>query len=209
MTDKNYVNNKIIDRLSKDSNFSKNEKNLIELKDCLNNLHNVDIMSKPGTTFDESVLGWITFCNIVLDLVLANESITVDNIKKRFKPTVTNEGVKKLEDIIDDSILNRSMPDLAYLLSISEETNIAESVNPELLTEEGMRSLNFINSDETSLDAKEISMALNKPIVFIKNKKDTIYSPFTNSTNVFKIDENNYLDLESGEEFIVHVNDHH
>lgn len=212
MTDKNYVISKIIDRMSGYSAFKENlDKNTKDLKLALDKLDNVDIMAVPGDTFDDSIIGWISFCKLVEEVLSNNEDITVDNIKSKFikKPVkVKDMSALRLEEVVDPALLEPKIIDIDYLLSISEETDIADSMDPSKLTLEGLKSRGLIDQNITYLSAEEVNENINfveKNIVMIKDKHDTIFSPFTNSTNVFKIDETTYMDLDTGEEFKVFV----
>lgn len=212
MADKNYVMNKIIDRMGGCSAFRENlEKNTNDLKAALNKLDNVDIMAVPGDTFDESVIGWISFCKLVEEALSNNEEITVDNIKSKFtkKPVkVKDVSSLKLDEIVDPALLEPKVVDIDYLLSISEEANIADSMDPSKLTLEGLKSRGLVDQNITYLSAEDVNENINfveKNIVMLKTKFDKIFSPFTNSTNIFKIDETTYMDLDTGEEFKVFV----
>ncbi len=212
MADKNYVVNKIIDRMGTYSAFKENlEKNTKDLKSVLDSINNVDIMATPGDTFDDSVIGWISFCKLVEEVLNNNETITVDNIKSKFtkKPTKAKDmSVLKLVDVVDPALLEPKILDIDYLLSISEETDILDSMDPSKLTLEGLKSRGLVDQDITYLSAEDvhdnIDFAKNN-IVMLKTKFDTIISPFTGSTNVFKVDETTYMDLDTGEEFKVFV----
>lgn len=194
-----YIVDKIVQKLQI-SGFDVNK--IQQTKDLLNKIK-FDLVPINHDLLENSVVGWLTLCKLVQQLVSENKEINYDNFKEVFEFNVQNESrvQKKLkrEETIYKFVENKE-PDLEYLLSIADKDIIISDDFD--LTEEGLREAQMIKSDETSLEGNEITVANTKEVVYIR-QGEQIISPFTNSEIVYQIDSNTYMDLETGQEFIV------
>lgn len=200
----NYVNEKIINRLGCIGEDKENVSNL------LNEFKNIDLTPSYGDNFDSSVIGWIKASKMIASLLEKKLPLTKENFINEWAPTVQPPAISRGEAIVDDEILNRPPPSLDFLLSISTVDDIAKDFDYSSLTEEGLRNAGFVDKDDTTLDATELVCREDFKTVTvqydatssIRNELE-IVSPYSGTTDVYKIDSNTYMDLETDKIFKV------
>lgn len=200
---KQYLVERILSKL-KNYDFYDNqlENKIIEV---LNNLNNVDFVASSAETFEDSTIGWLKFVDSVVKLNNDGKEINVDNIKEILSSNIKTSKVVSSNHEFNKEILTKesSKTKLERLLQIAEKSDeFVNGFDVTDLTENGLRSAGIVGSQETSLDGE--SLAFHTEIKTIRVPKDeTIYSPYTNTTNIFQIDTNTWMDLENEQLFKV------
>lgn len=203
---KAYVKDKILGKLGRMDEYQSSSQgdNTIALIDKMDNL---DMIAFQGDTFEESTIGWVAFCNTVMQLISEGKEVNFSNFKESFKFEKAKAAtISRPEAAIDESLLIEEDPEVKMkrLLSLSETEDIIDDIEIEELTEEGYRSAGLIGSDQTELDAEDlvINPKNNMPIIRVK-MDDPIISPFTQSEDICRVSENVFMDVETEELFRV------
>lgn len=200
---KQYLVERILSKL-KNYDFYDNqlENKIIEV---LNNLNNVDFVASSAETFEDSTIGWLKFVDSVVKLNNDGKEINVDNIKEILSSNIKTSKVVSSNHEFNKEILTKesSKTKLERLLQIAEKSDeFVNGFDVTDLTENGLRSAGIVGSQETSLDGE--SLTFHTEIKTVRVPKDeTIYSPYTNTTNIFQIDTNTWMDLENEQLFKV------
>jgi len=204
-----YVKDKIINKLtqSEDYNISFND----SVSKLLENI-NVGLVPQKSDIFEESIIGWISFCNIIGELISDGLDLTKENFKNKFTNSFlsskSEKTIERGDDIVNESLLEEECKEekIKRLLSIAEDCDLFDSYEEQFLTEEGLRARGVISSDSTSLDGEDIQSDSQKEIKILKLKKnEEIISPYTGSKEVYQISSSLYMDIENEQTFYVEV----
>jgi hypothetical protein len=204
-----YVKDKIINKLtqSEDYNISFND----SVSKLLENI-NVGLVPQKSDIFEESIIGWISFCNIIGELISDGLDLTKENFKNKFTNSFlsskSEKTIERGDDIVNESLLEEECKEekIKRLLSIAEDCDLFDSYEEQFLTEEGLRARGVISSDSTSLDGEDIQSDSQKEIKIFKLKKnEEIISPYTGSKEVYQISSSLYMDIENEQTFYVEV----
>ena len=203
-----YIESKIFSSLNNSDLYDKKyEAAITKLFNLI--VDKVNLMPVKGEDWENSIVSWLQFKNIILELIENNKEINISNFKTNYNTSVLEKReVKSVtrDDIIDESLLIEEAPEtkLQRLLELADEMDVDESFDVSELSENGLRSTDLINTDETSLDGFELQIKESVPTVYVSSKKDfSIVSPFTGTTNVYRIDSNFWGDMDTGQHFKV------
>ena len=206
--EKKYIKTKIMNKLKESENYD------VKFNDSVSELIenvNVSLWPQNSDTFEESVIGWVNFCNIVKDLVVSNLTISLENFKSSFLKQETGKKIHKSfitsERPIDESLLieEDSAEKTKRLLEISESVDLIDDEEEEFLSEEGLRSRGLISQDATSLDGEEVAKpSSGKAKVLRLEKGEEIVSPYTGTTHVCQINSTLWMDIDTEETFYVY-----
>lgn len=165
----------------------------------------LDVMPTNKPTLQETTLSWSGFADLVLRLIAAGADLTYENLESVYAPKAPSPR-RWREVEIDPALLVEEDPKekMERLLSIADEADILDCIDPDIIKEEGWRSANVIDKDQTSLDGYDLVFKSDMPILRVK-EGETIESPFTGSTNIYRIDEIHFLDIETDEVFKVFI----
>lgn len=186
-----------------------------DLKALFESIPNISIMNDKCDTFEESTVGWVTFTKVLNALLGKSLEFTPDNFKNEYMGLETRpQSVTSLQvDEVSEKALGKSVEDhttedLERLIALSpngeDGEDLIEDIPDEYLTEEGLRSAKFIDRQATSLDAVDFNPVNSQKFVKIRNKWDTIVSPYSGTEEVMMLDNSTYLDLVTGDEFKVY-----
>jgi len=204
-----YVKDKIINKLTQSEGYD------ISFNDSVSKLLeniNVGLMPQKSDIFEESIIGWISFCNIIGELISDGLDLTKENFKNKFTNSFlsskSEKTIERGDDIVNESLLEEECKEekIKRLLSIAEDCDLFDSYEEQFLTEEGLRARGVISSDSTSLDGEDIQSDSQKEIKILKLKKnEEIISPYTGSKEVYQISSSLYMDIENEQTFYVEV----
>jgi len=204
-----YVKDKIINKLTQSEGYD------ISFNDSVSKLLeniNVGLMPQKSDIFEESIIGWISFCNIIGELISDGLDLTKENFKNKFTNSFlsskSEKTIERGDDIVNESLLEEECKEekIKRLLSIAEDCDLFDSYEEQFLTEEGLRARGVISSDSTSLDGEDIQSDSQKEIKIFKLKKnEEIISPYTGSKEVYQISSSLYMDIENEQTFYVEV----
>ena len=93
---------------------------------------------------------------------------------------------------------------MSRLLSIASEVDVLDGFEQSELSEEGLREQGIIQRNATSLDAEDVVSVDTMPYIRIKSIDDKIVSPITGSSDVFCIDDNTWMDIDTEQKFKVY-----
>jgi hypothetical protein len=194
-----YTKDKILSRLQNEIAFSR----LNEIKLFLNKIPNLGMVNYVSDSFHSSNVGWLTASKIIENIIASNENLTLDNFEKRYMSLEHNSDIRRKMDIIDDNIIEEDLADkLQRILSEHGEMDLTDSFDIEDLNEDGLRSRNLINKNATSLDGVDIIDISEESLPVLKlNKGDLIKSPFSGTEEVYQLDNETFIDLETDKEF--------
>ena len=210
MFDKNaYLTEKIINKLTQSENFDESIKQSVI--DLMNHV-NVDVVT--SSSIDENnviTLHWVKFCTLINELLESGMDVNIENFKDLFQKSQlknTKQTVNNSKHEVSEKILNKeeapNEDTINRLLSIAEEVDMIDSFNLSLLNENGLRVSGFIKSDETSLDGEELNVQGSEIPYIIVDKDDVFLSPFTSTANIYQLDSDTWLDLETDQTFKVY-----
>lgn len=209
MFDKNnYVKEKIMNKLkqSEDYDISFND-SVSKLLDSVN----VGIMPERSEVFEENVISWINFCNIVVDLIKNKLEISLENFKNKFLISSDNKKneqvVERMPEVISQEHFVEATTEekMQRLLNIAEDVSMFFDFEVDFLTEEGLRQRGLVSENSTSLDGEEINGEVKPSIPILKLKKgEQIVSPFTGSTEVCQVENFLWMDIDTEETFMVY-----
>jgi len=204
-----YVKDKIINKLTQSEGYD------ISFNDSVSKLLeniNVGLMPQKSDIFEESIIGWISFCNIIGELISDGLDLTKENFKNKFTNSFlsskSEKTIERGDDIVNESLLEEECKEekIKRLLSIAEDCDLFDGYEEQFLTEEGLRARGVISSDSTSLDGEDIQSDSQKEIKIFKLKKnEEIISPYTGSKEVYQISSSLYMDIENEQTFYVEV----
>jgi hypothetical protein len=207
---KGYIKEKIMQKL-----FASNSKDLLNNKLNINNLidslDNLDIGAYKGTNFENSVIGWISFCKTVEELISNGQQVNLENFKNALKFDSINNASRSTDKIEDFLLVEENPKDkLNRLLSIVEVNDIAEDIEYDFLTNEGLKRIGAVHIDDTELDATEVNVDQQKlmPIVEISEfdiDNNDLRSPYTNTNDVYQVSSNVWMDLTTDQLFRVKI----
>lgn len=169
----------------------------------------LDIMPTNAPKFEDTVLSWSGFADMVLKLISSRSELSYENLGAIYAPKP--EDAKPFTPSraeVDPSLLVEEDPaqKMNRLLEIAEENDILDVMDPSFLTIEGFRSTGSIDKLDTELDGYDLKAEDDSGVPIVRVKKDEdIISPFTGSTNIYRIDEVTFLDIETDEIFKVFV----
>ena len=202
---KGYIKEKIIKRLGSENLL----KHSMQINNLIDEMDNLDLVAYNGENFESSTVGWISFCNTVEKMISLNLELTIENFKNSFeskKSVSTSRG----PDVVDSSLLVEEDPreKLNRLTLLSEMNDMAEDIDYDFLTEEGLKVLGAVNTNDTVLDAEEVKVNDKKlmPIVYIKKTElnnDSLTSPYTGTKELHQMSNNVWMDLTTEQLFRV------
>jgi len=204
----NYVKEKIMNKLkqSEDYDISFND-SVSKLLDSVN----VGIMPERSEVFEENVISWINFCNIVVDLIKNKLEISLENFKNKFLISSDNKKneqvVERMPEVISQEHFVEATTEekMQRLLNIAEDVSMFFDFEVDFLTEEGLRQRGLVSENSTSLDGEEINGEVKPNIPILKLKKgEQIVSPFTGSTEVCQVENFLWMDIDTEETFMVY-----
>jgi hypothetical protein len=207
MFDKNsYLEDKIFQKLKSSKKITANDYPVISrLIEQMGD--NLDVLYKHGPTFEESVISYVKFCEILEKIFELDLPLDLHSVKKIYstqsESLQTKRHVRPSIELYEERPPESEEDKVKRLLELSEETDIIDSYDADNLTENGLRALGLISDDETSLDAVSVVPVIKMPVVKLENRDDVIISPFTNSHNVFQVDSNTWMDIDTEEQFKV------
>lgn len=144
------------------------------------------------------------FSRAVLNLVVTGEPLLVDNICLTIN-ALSPKTVKRPEndEIIEDVYVESEAEKLARLLDIAENTEeYVEDFDVTDLTENGLRSIGVLGDFDTSLDADDLNLKIDCPKIYVSSEAE-IVSPFGEENELYRVDHNTFMDIETGEIFKV------
>ena len=200
-----YLTDKIINRISSTNIYKKDNDWFKKLLESFN----FGIASNINETAEDSVIGWVSFCKAVEQIDAVNGDFSVEsifNLLKASKPKTQSSQPARLEDIVDESLLVEESPEvkMSRLLSIASEVDVLDGFEQSELSEEGLREQGIIQRNATSLDAEDVVSVDTMPYIRIKSIDDKIVSPITGSSDVFCIDDNTWMDIDTEQKFKVY-----
>jgi len=202
---KNYIKDKIIKRLGAKNLL----KHSMQINNLIDEMDNLDLVAYHGETFESSTIGWISFCDTIERIINSNSEITIENFKKHLGVKKTTRA-KRDVDIIDPSLLVEEDPKekLNRLAALSEMNDMAEDIDYDFLTDEGLKIVGAVNSFDTSLDAEDIKVDDSKlmPIVYVKKSdlnNNSLKSPYTGTKELHQMSNNVWMDLTTEQLFRV------
>ena len=97
---------------------------------------------------------------------------------------------------------------LKRLTLLSDMNDMAEDIDYDFLTEEGLKLVGAVDNNGTTLDAEDIKINDKKlmPIVYIKRSelnKNSLVSPYTGTTDLHQVSNNVWMDLITEQTFRV------
>jgi hypothetical protein len=206
---KQYVKDKILTKLEQSEGYDTNFSNSVsELIDTMN----VGLMPSRAEAFEDAVVGWVNFCNIIKDLILNGLELTKENFKSKFLESAsprTEKAIERGQEVIDETLLVEEdlVEKAKRLISIAEDSNedrVIEDFEFDLLTEEGLRAAKLINQDATSMDGDFVFPDSERTVKYIRIKKgDEIISPYSGTKEIYQISNNRWLDIDTDQEFLV------
>ena len=121
-------------------------------------------------------------------------------------PKTQSDSPSRREDIVDESLLVEEDAEtkMARLLSIASEVNVLDGFEYDELSEEGLRVTGVIERNATSLDAEDLINDDAMPYIRLNSIDDKIVSPITGSSDVFCIDDNTWMDIDTEQKFKVY-----
>ena len=136
-----------------------------------------------------------------LDEVFSIMKSNVQNV-----PKTQSDSPSRREDIVDESLLVEEDAEtkMARLLSIASEVNVLDGFEYDELSEEGLRVTGVIERNATSLDAEDLINDDAMPYIRLNSIDDKIVSPITGSSDVFCIDDNTWMDIDTEQKFKVY-----
>ena len=209
---KQYVKDKILTKLEQSEDYD------VKLSDSVSellNTVNVGLMPSRAEVFEEAVVGWVNFCNIVKDMILNGLELTKENFKNKFLETSSPKAEKVIErgvEEIDETLLEKEDPEekakrLILIAEESEEDQVVYDFELDLLTEEGLRAAKLIDQDATAMDGDFVFPDSERTVKYIKIKKgDEIVSPYSGTKEIYQISHNRWLDIDTDQEFLVFFN---
>jgi hypothetical protein len=209
---KQYVKEKILTKLEQSEDYD------VKLSDSVSELLetvNVGLMPSRAEVFEEAVVGWVNFCNIVKDMILNGLELTKENFKNKFLESSNPRVEKAIErgpEEIDETLLDKEDPveKAKRLISIAEESyedKVIDDFDFDLLTEEGLRAAKLIDQNATAMDGDFIYPDSDRVVKYIRiNKGDEIVSPYSGTKEIYQISYNRWLDIDTDQEFLVFFN---
>jgi hypothetical protein len=209
---KQYVKEKILTKLEQSEDYD------VKLSDSVSELLetvNVGLMPSRAEVFEEAVVGWVNFCNIVKDMILNGLELTKENFKNKFLESSSPRVEKAIErgpEEIDETLLDKEDPveKAKRLISIAEESyedKVIDDFDFDLLTEEGLRAAKLIDQNATAMDGDFIYPDSDRVVKYIRiNKGDEIVSPYSGTKEIYQISYNRWLDIDTDQEFLVFFN---
>jgi len=202
-----YIKDKIMDRLFK--NNSERLKYKQEIINLIDKMDNLDLVAYNGDTFESSTIGWISFCNAVEKMISSNAKINIENFKQYLSTKISVRSTRDV-DIVDPSLLMEEdqKEKLKRLTLLSDMNDMAEDIDYDFLTEEGLKLVGAVDNNGTTLDAEDIKINDKKlmPIVYIKRSelnKNSLVSPYTGTTDLHQVSNNVWMDLVTEQSFRV------
>jgi len=202
---KQYIKDKIINNLQQSEEYN------VSLSDSVSDLLssvNVGLMPQRAEEFEETVVGWVNFCNIVKELLLNGLELTKENFKQKYTEasTKTEKTVERAPQVVKEELLEEEDTQTKYerLIGIAEEEDLLDDFSLELLTQEGLRATNQIEVDSTSLDGDFVSAETGNTIKVIRlNEGEEIVSPYSGTTDIYRVSDNRWMDIDTEQEFLV------
>ncbi len=173
------------------------------------NLLNTNLQEEVSSLVDSmenlEAVSPVLFAKAVVNLVETGEPLLLDSVSAlmiAFTPkTVTRSSD---ESVIEDVYIESEAEKLARLLDIAENTEeFVDDFDVTDLTENGLRSIGALDDYETSLDAEEVALNASRPTIYVESG-DIIVSPFGEDHGIFRVDNNTFMDLDTGEHFKVY-----
>jgi hypothetical protein len=213
MSDKTHINNpyvktKILSRLNSKTEQSGKvitDEMLPSITELIDSI-NVNIAPVHSENFEDCVVGWVTFCNVVLELITEKFELTKENFKNFYysiKEPISKPVAQKT-DYIEMPIEKKSETEeelkLRLLMICDEDVcDIPESD----LDIEGLRQMGYVSTLETELDGEEIRKVASSLPVLRLRKGEEIISPYSGTNYIYRISENTFMDINTEEEFLV------
>ena len=211
-----YIKKKIKERLLKNpaNNLGLDTANLNwnAINELLDKIDNVDLVPTHGENFETSTIGWVSFCNAVEKMIAQNlELNNVDNLQLCLesssnsvaKPRTTTRGSEKIDDslLVEEDLATK----LQRLLEISETEQIAEDMDYEFLTLQGLKVIGAVDGKESVLSAEEIEIDRENflPVVRFDPQTENLTSPYTGTSELYRVSHNVWTDLTNGKSFRV------
>ena len=208
---KNYIKNKIINRLNT-SKYYQSSSQKEQINNLMNSLPHLDMIAYSGSTFEDSTIGWLSFCKTIDSMLELNKEINLENFRELFETLSTKNELKRSSIVEYDysTIEENSYDKLKRLSEIAEENDLAEDIEYDFLTDEGLKVIGAIDRDETTLNAEEISIKKEKLLPVVKVNYDelennTIISPYTGTNQVSQVTSDIWMDIDTEELFRVKV----
>lgn len=177
----------------------------LERANLLNSNLQEEVSSLVDSMEDVDSVSPVLFAKAVVNLVETGEPLVMESIlvsMTAFAPKAVARSSG--ENVIEDVYIESDAEKLARLLDIAENTEeFVEDFDVTDLTENGLRSIGALDSFETSLDAEEVALGSSRPTVYIEGS-DIILSPFGEDHGIFRVDNNTFMDLDTGEYFKVY-----
>jgi len=210
---KTYVKEKILTRLNT-SKLYQGTSQKKEISDLIDSLPNLDMVAYNAATFEESTIGWLSFCKTIDSLLENGQEINKENLVialgNKVAPAKTefkrSSNVEYDYSKIDEDPFEK----LHRLSQIAEENDLIEDIEYDFLTDEGLKIIGAVDRNDTSLDAVEVKVDTDKlmPIVRVKEAdlvNNAIVSPFTGTTQVAQVTSDVWMDIDTEQLFRVKV----
>jgi hypothetical protein len=199
-----YAKDKILGRLQARLSFQEIQK----VKQFLLLFKNLDLVNKPGATFESSVVGWLTASKIIQQTIESGQDLVLSNFAQEYMLTnhsLGSQNISRKEDIIDENFNEEDVSiKVARILSEYGEMDITESFDVDSLTYEGLRSRNLVDKNFTSLDGVEAELVSFKSLPTVEVAfGETILSPYTGTAEIYQLDSETFLDIDADKEFKV------
>ena len=208
MLDNSYVKNKILARINskaKEGEVVVSEDMMPAITELIDSI-NLNISPSHSENFEECVVGWVTFCNIVFDLIGEKLEMTKENFKKFYyaNKEVISKPLSQKTDYVEITETIKHEPEEEKKLRLLMLCDDEEFELPEDdLDVEGLRRMGYVSALDTELDGEELNIKRSSlPILRLKIG-DEIISPFSGTNYIYRVSENTFLDIDTEQEFLV------